>query len=87
MGINPKLVPHPLALQILRENFKIDVSDACSKSWKEFNDVSFNFVITLCDSPKETWPGQPNLHALEFTETTYDLSTSQARLPLDRITL
>jgi arsenate reductase (thioredoxin) len=61
-GSKPKPAPHPLALQILREDFKIDVSDAYSKSWTDFEDVAFDFVITLCDDARETcpvWPGQP----------------------------
>ena len=61
-GASPKPAPHPLALEILREDFKIDASDAYSKSWEEFNDAQFDFVITLCDSARENcpvWPGQP----------------------------
>jgi arsenate reductase (thioredoxin) len=53
-----------LARKVLREDFKIDASDAYSKSWDEFKDVPFDFVITLCDNAKETcpvWPGQPIL--------------------------
>ena len=61
-GASPKPAPHPLALQILREDFRIDASDAYSKSWEEFKDAQFDFVITLCDNAKEScpvWPGQP----------------------------
>jgi protein-tyrosine-phosphatase len=67
-GASPKPTPHPLALEILREDFKIDASDAYSKSWDEFKDVPFDFVITLCDNARETcpvWPGQPDSRALE----------------------
>ena len=63
-GASPKPAPHPLALEVLREDFKIDASDAYSKSWDEFRDVPFDFVITLCDNARETcpvWPGQPIL--------------------------
>ena len=61
-GASPKPAPHSLALQVPREDFKMDASDACSKSWQEFNDAQFDFVITLCDSARENcpvWPGQP----------------------------
>ena len=61
-GGRPKPAPHPLALEILRDDFKIDASDAYSKSWEDFKDAQFDFVITLCDNAKETcpvWPGQP----------------------------
>jgi arsenate reductase (thioredoxin) len=40
----------------------MDASDAYSKSWQEFNDAQFDFVITLCDSARENcpvWPGLP----------------------------
>ena len=51
-GASPKPAPHPLALEILRQDFKIDASDAYSKSWEEFKDAQFDFVITLCDNAK-----------------------------------
>jgi arsenate reductase len=63
-GASPKPAPHPMALTILQDTYKIDASDARSKSWEEFHDVEFDFVITLCDNAKETcpvWPGQPIL--------------------------
>ena len=63
-GASPKPAPHPLELEILRADFKIDASNAYSKSWDEFTDAQFDFVITLCDDAKETcpvWPGQPIL--------------------------
>jgi arsenate reductase (thioredoxin) len=61
-GASPKPVPHPLALEILRHDFRIDASDAYSKSWEEFKEAQFDFVIALCDNAKETcpvWPRQP----------------------------
>lgn len=61
-GSTPKDAPHPMTLQVLRENYGVDTSGARSKSWDEFRDVAFDFVITLCDDAKETcpvWPGQP----------------------------
>jgi len=61
-GARPKPVPHPMALRVLEENFRIDASDARSKSWEEFKGVPFDIVITVCDNARETcpvWPGQP----------------------------
>lgn len=61
-GSDPKPAPNPLALKILQERFLIDASGARSKSWREFDGVEFDFVITLCDNAKENcpvWPGQP----------------------------
>lgn len=61
-GSDPKPAPHPQALAVLRDHYKLDVATARSKSWHEFEGVEFDFVITLCDNAKEScpvWPGQP----------------------------
>jgi len=53
---------NPFAVQILKDLYNIDASDARSKSWEEFKDVVFDFVITVCDNAREScpvWPGQP----------------------------
>jgi protein-tyrosine-phosphatase len=61
-GAKPTGVVNPLVLRVLKESFNIDASDARSKSWEEFNDFTFDFIITVCDRAKENcpiWPGQP----------------------------
>jgi len=53
---------NPFAIQVLKDFYNIDASDARSKSWEEFNNVEFDFVVTVCDNARETcpvWPGQP----------------------------
>lgn len=53
---------NPLAIQVLNDVYNIDAAEARSKSWEEFNDVEFDFVVTVCDNARETcpvWPGQP----------------------------
>ena len=53
---------NPLAVQVLKDVYDIDASQARSKSLEEFRDVEFDFVITVCDNARETcpvWPGQP----------------------------
>jgi arsenate reductase len=53
---------NPLAIQILKDYYNIDALEARSKSWEEFKDVEFDFVVTVCDNARETcptWPGQP----------------------------
>jgi arsenate reductase len=61
-GANPSGAVNPLTLKVLRERFNIEASDARSKSWDEFRELNFDFVITVCDNARETcpvWPGQP----------------------------
>jgi arsenate reductase len=63
-GSNPTGRVHPVAIEVLRDYFGIDASAARSKSWDEFRDQRFDFVITVCDHARETcpfWPGQPVL--------------------------
>jgi arsenate reductase (thioredoxin) len=61
-GADPRPQVNPYALGVLQESFKIDASDARPKSWDVYEDVIFDFVITVCDHAKEmcpVWPGQP----------------------------
>lgn len=46
-------------LKVLRERFGIDPNDARSESWREFENVKFDFVITLCDKAREACPIWP----------------------------
>ena len=61
-GSFPTGIVNPFAIQVLKEVYNIDASDARSKSWEEFKDVEFDFVVTVCDHAREScpvWPGQP----------------------------
>ncbi|HTQ30135.1 MAG TPA: arsenate reductase ArsC [Opitutaceae bacterium] len=61
-GAKPTGRVNPLALRVLREKYGLEAGDARSKSWDEFRNVKFDFVITVCDHARETcpvWPGQP----------------------------
>ena len=61
-GAFPAGKVNPFAIQVLKDFYNIDASDARSKSWEEFNDVEFDFVVTVCDNAREScpvWPGQP----------------------------
>ena len=49
-GANPSGVINPLTVKVLRERFHVDASGARSKSWDEFRDIKFDFVVTVCDS-------------------------------------
>lgn len=53
---------NPIAIQVLKNVYHIDASAARSKSWEEFKDVEFDFVVTVCDNARETcpiWLGKP----------------------------
>ena len=61
-GAFPTGKVNPLAIQVLKDVYNIDASAARSKSWEEFQDVEFDFVVTVCDNAREScpvWPGQP----------------------------
>jgi len=61
-GAFPTGQVNPFAIQVLKDVYNIDASQARSKSWEEFKDVKFDFVVTVCDNARETcpiWPGQP----------------------------
>ena len=63
-GSMPAGKVNALAVRVLREKYNLDASEARSKSWDEFKDAKFDFVITVCDNAKEVcpvWPGQPML--------------------------
>lgn len=63
-GAQPSGRINPLTIRVLQEKYGIDASAARSKSWDDFKDVRFDFVITVCDHAKEScpvWPGQPVL--------------------------
>ena len=56
-GARPKGRVNPFVLEILKEGYHIDASGARSKSWEEFRDVKFDFVITVCDKAQRVVPG------------------------------
>src|SRR5215216_1235865 len=61
-GSHPAGRVNPLAVRTLSEKYNLDASNARSKSWDEFKEVKFDFVITVCDDAREecpVWPGAP----------------------------
>jgi arsenate reductase (thioredoxin) len=61
-GANPRPAVNQYTIRVLRESYELDPSDAHPKSWDEYKDTVFDFVITLCDNANEHcpfWPGQP----------------------------
>ncbi len=61
-GADPRGRVNPYVLELLSDGYHIDASAARSKSWNEYRDIKFDFVITVCDNAREScpvWPGQP----------------------------
>jgi arsenate reductase (thioredoxin) len=61
-GSHPTGKVNPLAVWVLKDRYDIDASSARSKSWDEFKDIKFDFIITVCDNAKEScpiFPGHP----------------------------
>jgi arsenate reductase len=61
-GSHPTGKVNPLAIWVLKDRYDSDASGARSKSWDEFKDIKFDFVITVCDNAKEAcpiFPGHP----------------------------
>ena len=61
-GTKPTGRVNPFAIRVLHELYHIDASAARSKSCDEYQNIEFDFVITVCDNARETcpvWPGQP----------------------------
>ena len=62
-GITPNQV-NPYAIEVMKE-LGIDISDNRSKSIEEFHDMTFDYVVTVCDNTKEScpfFPGKKILH-------------------------
>ncbi len=57
-GSKPAGYVHPIAIEAMRE-IGIDLSAARSKHVEEFSGKSFDLVVTVCDSAKETCPVFP----------------------------
>ncbi len=54
-GTNPSNEVHPKAIEAMQE-MNIDISGNHPKNVSEFLEQSFDYVITVCDSAKETCP-------------------------------
>jgi protein-tyrosine-phosphatase len=91
-GANPigKINPH--VQRFLKDVFKIDASDARSKSWTEFKGEHFDFVVTVCDDAKETcpvFPGQPivahwsSVNPANFTGTDEEIYEQTSRVAME----
>lgn len=57
-GSKPSGYVHPLAIRAMQE-LDIDISQNTSKSLEQFQDKSFDLVVTVCDNAKESCPVFP----------------------------
>ena len=84
-GTRPGRV-RPEAIAVMNE-LGIDISDHRSKHVDEFQDQSFDYVLTVCDSAKESCPVFPNqskrIH-MGFEDPAAFRGTEQERLALFR---
>ncbi len=61
-GASPTGRVNPFAIRVLKDIYDVDATSARSKSWEEFGDIDFDFVITVCDNARDScpvWPGHP----------------------------
>ena len=75
---------NPLAIQVLKDVYHIDAREARSKSWEEFGDLEFDFVITVCDNAREScpvWPGQPLVAHWGVPDPALVSGTAEEKLP------
>ena len=54
-GIKPEKEVNPRAIQVMKEK-NIDLSSSRPENVEKFLEESFDYVITVCDSAKETCP-------------------------------
>ena len=82
-GSHPTGRVNPLAVRVLQERYGLDAGGARSKSWDEFRDVTFDFVITVCDRAREECPifsGAPESLHWPFEDPATFTDTGAARL-------
>jgi arsenate reductase len=63
-GVAPDGQVSPITQKVLQDKFRIDTSGARSKSWEEFKDEHFDFVVSVSEQAEQTshaLPDQPIL--------------------------
>jgi arsenate reductase len=79
-GVTPRGEVSPYTLKVLRDRFKIDASDARSKSWHEFQDKQLHFIVSVSEQAEETghaFPGQPILAHWPFPDPSLTKGSDQ----------
>ena len=68
-GVSPQGI-HPLAVQVMKEA-GVDISAQSSKHVRVLKDINFDYVITLCDSAREScplFPGRTKILHYDFED-------------------
>jgi arsenate reductase len=78
---------HPLAIQVMKE-IKIDISHQYSKTIEDLKETHFDYVVTVCDTAKETCPFFPGKHIIHqsFPDPTISIGTNEEKLQAFRET-
>ena len=72
-GVTPKGEVSPVTLKVLQDKFRIDASGARSKSWEEFKDQHFDFIVSVSEQAEQTshaFPDQPILAHWPYDDPT-----------------
>ena len=72
-GVTPKGQVSPITLQVLDRRFRIDASEARSKSWEEFRNEHLDFVVSVSEQAEQTshaFPGRPILAHWPYDDPT-----------------
>ena len=70
-GVKPKGEVSPITLKVLKEKFRIDASDARSKSWEDFKTQHLDFIVSVSEQAEETshaFPEKPILAHWPYTD-------------------
>ena len=87
-GSQPTGQLNPFAVRTLKEFYDIDVAQARSKSWDEFREKKFDFVITVCDKDRgdcPIFPGQPMIARWDTPDPALTTGTDDEKLRQFRI--
>lgn len=86
-GSEPTGKVNLFTLRVLKEFYNIDPSGARSKSWDEFKNQRFDFIITVCDKARQTcpvFPGQPRVAHWDIPDPAVATGTDQNKLRVFR---
>jgi len=79
-GVKPKGEVSPITLKVLKEKFRIDASDARSKSWEDFKTQHLDFIVSVSEQAEETshaFPDKPILAHWPYADPTLVHGTPQ----------